>query len=153
MCRGRGAAERRQRGVGGDAAHAHRGDRKAGPAGAWASTFALALASAPAPASALASALAFTMALALTLALAPLATLPPLAILPPLAQLPPLATLATMATLAILAPTITHPDAAGAGIGFDSAFRRRGRALVYAQQPAKWTLLIPGGDVCDDACL
>ena len=26
-------------------------------------------------------------------------------------------------------------------------------APVYAQQPAKWTLLIPGGDVCDDACL
>ncbi len=32
-------------------------------------------------------------------------------------------------------------------------FDAEGAPYVYAQQPAKWTLLIPGGDVCDDACL
>jgi hypothetical protein len=32
-------------------------------------------------------------------------------------------------------------------------FDADGAPFVYAQQPAKWTLLIPGSDVCDDACL
>lgn len=33
-----------------------------------------------------------------------------------------------------------------------AVFDAQGAPFVYAQQPAKWTLLIPGSDVCDDAC-